>query len=61
MEDAKSFINKLKIFERSRKNQTEKMFVCPIYLSANGFEPEIENWLHEQFVLTSDLETWDKQ
>jgi len=29
-----------------------------IYLSANGFDDEVERWLHSQGVLTTDVDTW---
>jgi len=33
-------------------------FVCPVYLSAQGFDSTVEAWLHEQGVLTTDSECW---
>ncbi len=41
------------------KNKIIK-FVCPVYLSANGFDASVEAWLHEQGVLTADLESWER-
>ncbi len=35
-------------------------FVCPVYLSAQGFNNEVETWLHEQGVLTTDLAHWER-
>jgi len=34
-------------------------FVCPVYLSAKGFEPSVEVCLHEQGVLTADRASWE--
>jgi hypothetical protein len=33
-------------------------FVCPVYLSAQGFDEKVEMWLHEQGVLTTDSVCW---
>jgi hypothetical protein len=33
-------------------------FVCPVYLSAQGFDEKVEMWLHEQGVLTTDSACW---
>jgi hypothetical protein len=30
-----------------------------VYFSANGFEPGIETWLHQQGVFTTDMERWE--
>jgi len=40
---------------------TPVKFVCPVYLSAKGFAPSIEAWLHEQGVLTADMESWESE
>jgi hypothetical protein len=37
----------------------EIRFICPVYFSANGFEPGIETWLHQQGVFTTDMERWE--
>jgi hypothetical protein len=37
------------------QKQKEILFVCPVYLSAKGFDSEIERWLQGQGVLTADL------
>ena len=29
-----------------------------IYFSANGFDPDVEEWLHEHHVLTADMHSW---
>ncbi len=34
-------------------------FVCPVYVSAKGFAPDVETCLHHRAILTTDLETWD--
>jgi len=34
-------------------------FVCPVYLSAQGFGVGVESWLHEHGVFTADLGSWE--
>jgi len=34
-------------------------FVCPLYLSAEGFDKSVEMWLHEHGVLTTDMAHWE--
>jgi hypothetical protein len=34
-------------------------FVCPVYLSAKGFDVPVEEWLHKQGIFTADLTTWE--
>ncbi|TGN99655.1 hypothetical protein PN36_35290, partial [Candidatus Thiomargarita nelsonii] len=60
MTEAQLFVTKIKRVKQwlAQKGTTIK-FVCPVYLSAKGFEPSIEAWLHEQGVLTADRESWE--
>jgi len=61
MKEAQLFVTKIKGVRQSLA-QSKGMpvkFVCPVYLSAKGFAPSIENWLHEQGVLTADWESWE--
>jgi hypothetical protein len=46
-------------FPKHQQKGTTIKFVCPVYLSAKGFEPSVEAWLHEQGVLTADRESWE--
>ncbi len=42
------------------QKEKEVLFVCPVYLSAKGFEEKVEQWLHKNGVLTADMDCWDK-
>jgi hypothetical protein len=57
--DAQLFVAKIK---RVRlwlaQKGTPIKFVCPVYLSAQGFDSTVEVWLHEQGVLTTDSVCW---
>jgi hypothetical protein len=35
--------------------------LCPIYFSANGFEPDIEQYCFDHHVLTADMDSWGLQ
>ncbi|MDM8549286.1 hypothetical protein QUF72_04375 [Desulfobacterales bacterium HSG2] len=60
-EDAESFVTKVDMLKQHiRKKGKNLRFVCPVYLSAKGFEPDVEAWLHEHGVFTSDMECWDQ-
>ncbi|MCP4695655.1 MAG: hypothetical protein GY862_02230 [Gammaproteobacteria bacterium] len=58
MTEAQDFVSKI---EKARQAETGKniAFICPVYLSAKGFGASVEAWLHEQGVLTADLESWE--
>ena len=57
--EIQQFIQKLKLFTNSMKRQGhEHVLLCPIYFSANGFEPDIEKYLFEHNVLTADMDSW---
>ncbi|MEN8221348.1 MAG: hypothetical protein ABFS56_34375, partial [Pseudomonadota bacterium] len=60
MTEAQLFVTKIKRVKQwlAQKGTTIK-FVCPVYLSAKGFEASVETWLHEQGVLTADRESWE--
>ncbi len=48
------------MLRQQMKEKNKKIrFVCPVYLSAKGFDSDIEMWLHEQGVFTADMESWD--
>jgi hypothetical protein len=56
------FIQKLELFTHSLKRQGhERVMLCPIYFSANGFEPDIEKYLFEHHVLAADMDSWGLQ
>jgi len=60
MTEAQLFVTKIKrVKEWLAQKGTTIKFVCPVYLSAKGFEPSVEAWLHEQGVLTADRESWE--
>jgi len=57
--EIKQFVQKLELFTYSLKRQGyENIMLCPIFFSANGFEPEIEEWLFEHDILTADMDSW---
>lgn len=60
MKEAQLFVTKIKGVKQwlAQSKETPIKFVCPVYLSAKGFEPSVEAWLHEQGVLTADMESW---
>ncbi len=61
MTEAKLFAIKAAMVMRWLNDKGGKIqFVCPVYLSAEGFDPDVEDWLHEQGVFTSDLESWNR-
>ncbi len=58
--DAETFAAKISMLEQQIKQKEKKIrFVCPVYLSAEGFEPGTEAWLHEQGIFTADMDTWE--
>ncbi len=60
MDEAKLFVTKTDMLRQQMKEKNKKIrFVCPVYLSAKGFDSDIEMWLHEQGVFTADMESWD--
>ena len=60
--EAQLFVTKIKRVKQwlAQKGKTIK-FVCPVYLSAKGFEPSVETWLHEQGILTADMDSWESR
>lgn len=56
--EAQSFVGKVarvKQWLANFRQKKEILFVCPVYLSAKGFESKVEVWLQGQGVLTADL------
>lgn len=59
-DEAESFVAKVNVLKQHIKKKGKNLrFVCPVYLSAKGFDPDVEAWLHEHGVFTSDMEYWD--
>lgn len=60
MAEAKSFVAKLNMVKQWLEQKDKEIrFICPVYFSANGFEPGIETWLHQHDVFTTDMERWE--
>ncbi|NIM12879.1 MAG: hypothetical protein GTO45_12200 [Candidatus Aminicenantes bacterium] len=60
MAEAKSFVTKLNMVKQWLEQKDKEIrFICPVYFSANGFEPGIETWLHQHGVFTTDMERWE--
>ncbi|ETR69713.1 MAG: hypothetical protein OMM_09360, partial [Candidatus Magnetoglobus multicellularis str. Araruama] len=56
------FVQKLELFTHSLKRQGhERVMLCPIYFSANGFEPDMEKYCFEHHVLAADMDSWGLQ
>lgn len=61
-EDAQLFVTKVNIVRQLLEQKGQSIrFVCPIYFSAKGFAPDVEIFLHQEGVLTTDLETWEME
>jgi len=58
LKEAQLFVTKIKAVKHWLGQSIK--FVCPVYLSAKGFAPSVETWLHEQGVLTADRESWEQ-
>jgi len=58
LKEAQLFVTKIKAVKHWLGQSIK--FVCPVYLSAKGFAPSVEAWLHEQGVLTADRESWEQ-
>lgn len=59
MDEAKSFLLKVDMFKQDMEQKNKITgIVCPVYLSAKGFKQDVEMWLHQHLVLTSDMKHW---
>jgi len=60
MKEAQQFVANIFRVKQWLTQQTTKpiKFICPVYLSAKGFNVLVEEWLHEQGVLTTDWAHW---
>jgi hypothetical protein len=60
MAEAQLFVTKCERLKQELALSNKSIaFVCPVYLSAQGFSPKVEKWLHEQEVFTTDLAHWE--
>ncbi|RKZ72928.1 MAG: hypothetical protein DRQ57_16005 [Gammaproteobacteria bacterium] len=58
--EAQGFVTKIEgVKQQLAELDKSIQFICPVYLSAKGFKTSVEEWLHEQGVLTADLESWE--
>ncbi len=61
-EDAQLFATKTTIVRQLlERRQKPIRFVCPVYFSAKGFAPEVETFLHQKGILTTDSKTWERE
>jgi hypothetical protein len=60
MKEAQWFVANVSRVKQWLAQQTGKpiQFICPVYLSAEGFNAPVEEWFHEQGVLTTDWAHW---
>ena len=60
MKEAQLFVAKVSKLKQIM-SQTGKAikFVCPVYLSSEGFDCKVETWLHGQGILTTDMAHWE--
>ncbi len=62
MIEVKAFITKTKLFKQQVMQEGKTIqFICPVYISAKGFDAPVEKMLHENGVLTADMDSWDVQ
>ncbi len=62
MNEVKVFITKTDLFKQQIMQEDKKIrFICPVYISANGFDALVEKMLHKNGVLTADMDSWDVQ
>ncbi len=60
LDEAQLFATKVAIVRRLLEQKKKAVrFVCPVYFSAKGFAPDVEAFLHQHGILTTDLENWD--
>jgi len=57
--EIQQFIQKLELFTHSLKRQGHnRVMLCPIFFSANGFEPDIEKYLFDNHIFAADIYSW---
>ena len=60
MNEAKAFITKTDLFKQQIMQENKKIhFICPVYISAEGFDALVEKMLHKNGVLTADMDSWE--
>jgi hypothetical protein len=60
LKEAQWFVTKVERVRQLLAEMDKKIqFVCPVYLSAKGFDVPVEEWLHKQGIFTADLATWE--
>jgi hypothetical protein len=57
--EAELFVTKVSLVKQWLATSQKVRFVCPLYLSAEGFDNSVETWLHEHGVLTTDMAHWE--
>jgi len=57
--EAELFVTKVSMVKQWLASTQKIRFVCPLYLSAEGFDNSVEMWLHEHGVLTTDMAHWE--
>ncbi len=62
IQEAQRFVANISMVKKWLRQQTGRTikFVCPIYLSAEGFTVSVEEWLQEHGVLTTDWVCWGR-
>ena len=61
MREAEEFVANIAVVKKYLAEREKPIqFVCPIYLSAEGFDSSVEEWLHGQGILTTDLAHWEQ-
>ena len=57
--EAELFVTKVSMVKQWLGASQKIRFICPLYLSAEGFDNSVEMWLHEHGVLTTDMAHWE--
>ena len=58
--EVQDFIQKIEMLKYSLNRQgKQNTKICSIYFSANGFDKTIENGLHDNNILTADMNSWE--
>jgi len=61
MREAEEFVANVSIVKQYLAQREKPIrFICPVYLSAKGFDSSVEEWLHGQGVLTTDIAHWEQ-
>jgi Uma2 family endonuclease len=61
MREAEKFVANVSIVKQYLAQKEKPIrFVFPVYLSAEGFDSPVEEWLHGQGVFTTDIAHWEQ-